>query len=144
METNLIASQETLALRHQVLRPHQSIQDCIYPDDNSENTFHVGGYHQGVLVGVATFLAEAHPDFQASRPFRLRGMATHHSLHGQGVGRKVLSFGIHEVQRRGGDFLWCNARESAFGFYQKLDLQLHGELFEIQGIGPHKVMYKYL
>ncbi|MFK7789853.1 MAG: hypothetical protein AB8C95_10235, partial [Phycisphaeraceae bacterium] len=39
--------------------------------------------------------------------------------------------------------LWCNARTSASGYYERLCFIQHGDLFEIPDIGPHAVMVRY-
>lgn len=117
----------------------------MYPDDDFESTMHVGAFFNEVLVGVATFVREPHEEFlRAKTPFRLRGMATDIQFQGKGVGRQVLVFGTNELAKFRCDFLWCKAREIAFPFYERLDFMYFGELFDLPGIGPHKIMYKYL
>lgn len=71
-------------------------------------------------------------------------MATSESVRGLGIGRKLLEQGINECRKKGGDLLWCNARTSAAGFYRKLNFAIQGEVFNIENIGPHYVMYKKL
>jgi GNAT superfamily N-acetyltransferase len=143
-ELKLISSQVALPLRHKILRPHQTIQDCVFPQDAWSHTFHVGGFHEGQLIGVATFHEESFPELSAQKPWRLRGMATDSTFHGRGIGRKVLEFGMDLLKLKQCDLLWCNAREVAFPFYEKLGFEYLGPMFEIPTVGPHKVMYKYL
>lgn len=144
IKIRMISAEEVWPLRHKVLRPHQDLQASIYPQDKWPTTFHVGAFADGNLVGIATFHEEAYPTLKAQLPYRLRGMGTDFHLHGKGVGRKVLEKGIQELVNRNCDLLWCNAREVAFPFYERLGLSYEGPLFDIPGIGPHKVMYKYL
>ena len=139
-----ISARETLALRHQVLRPHQTVNDCIFPQDAWPTTFHVGAVSNGQVVGIATFHEEVFKELPAEKPYRLRGMATAFEFHGKGIGRRVLEAGIAELLKRDCDLLWCNAREVAFPFYERLGLQYFGNMFDIAGLGPHKVMYKHL
>ena len=40
----------------------------------------------------------------------------------------------------GGRRVWCNARLSAAGFYERVGFGRVGGVFEIAGIGPHAVM----
>jgi len=143
-EIQLISAAETWPLRHKILRPHQDLQSSVYPQDEWPTTFHVGARSNGQIVGVATFHEEVFPQLSAQMPYRLRGMATDTASHGQGVGRLVLEKGIQELQARGCDLMWCNAREIAFPFYEKLGLKYLGPMFDIPTLGPHKVMYKYL
>ncbi|MGZ5278499.1 MAG: GNAT family N-acetyltransferase [Pseudobdellovibrionaceae bacterium] len=143
-EIQLISAAETWPLRHKILRPHQDLQSSIFPQDEWPTTFHVGARSKGQIVGVATFHEEVFPQIPAQMPYRLRGMATDVSFHGQGVGRLVLEKGIQELKIRGCDLLWCNARKIAFPFYEKLGLTYLEPMFDIPTLGPHKVMYKYL
>jgi GNAT superfamily N-acetyltransferase len=143
-QTKKMELQEVLPLRHRILRPHQTIQDCTFPQDQWPTTFHVGAVSNGQVVSVATFHEEAFAKFPAKLPFRLRGMATETSFQGKGVGRKVLEFGIAELKKRSCDLLWCNAREIAFPFYERMGMKYEGPMFDIPNIGPHKVMYLYL
>jgi GNAT superfamily N-acetyltransferase len=136
--------QDVLPLRHRILRPHQSIQDCAFPQDQWLTTFHVGAISSGQVVSVATFHEEAFPKLPAKQPYRLRGMATDNNSQGKGIGRRVLELGIEELKSRGCDLLWCNAREIAFPFYEKIGMKYEGPMFDIPSIGPHKVMYLYL
>jgi ribosomal protein S18 acetylase RimI-like enzyme len=146
----LVAPELTWNLRHRVLRPTQEIYKVQYAADKGAGAFHVGARvsepdgAQSDLVGTATFQVEAHKDFSAKLSYRLRGMATDPKYRGAGIGRELLLKSFEELELRGCDFLWCNAREAAFGFYEKLGFRYHGEMFGIEDIGPHKVMYKHL
>lgn len=144
IEIMRISTQDTLGLRKSVLKPFLSEIECINPGDDLESTFHYGAYLSGNLISIATFLREDHPDFKTRHAYRLRGMATDTKYQGQGVGHKLLKFGMQQLSKKGCDFLWFNARVKAFSFYEKLGCQHHGPLFELKDIGPHKVMYKHL
>ena len=138
-----ISASEALPLRKKILRPQGPFEECHYPGDDSATSLHLGEFSAGQLVGVATFYSEPSPDFPtAQAPYRLRGMAVDHAFHRRGVGKRILQQGEEELLARGCDLLWFNARENAFAFYLSMGFHLHGPLFEIRGIGPHKVMYK--
>jgi GNAT superfamily N-acetyltransferase len=138
----LITTQETLPLRKKVLKPFLREEECVNPGDDNPSTFHIGLFKTGRLVCIATFLSEPHPEFSAGNPYRLRGMATDPEFQGQGLGSVLLTFGVEYLRTRRSDLLWFNAREKAFKFYGNLGFIIHGPLFEIKDIGPHKVMYK--
>jgi ribosomal protein S18 acetylase RimI-like enzyme len=142
----LVKAEATWNLRHRILRPNQEIYKVQYAADTEPGAFHVGARvpEASELIGTATFQVEGHPDFKVQKSYRLRGMATDPKFRGQGVGRALLLKSFDELQSRGCDFLWCNAREVAFGFYEKLGFSYHGEMFGIEDIGPHKIMYKHL
>lgn len=142
LKIDFIQPQETYFLRHQVLRPHQPIENCHFPEDNAKNTFHVGAKFGNNLVCVASFNVEKLPSLTAQNSYRLRGMATSSEKRRTGAGRLVIAFAEMELQKRECDLLWFNARVIAFPFYESLGFQYFGDLFEIPEIGPHKVMYK--
>src|SRR5690606_37654165 len=137
-------TEETLPLRQKVVKPFLSPQECINPGDNASTTFHLGLYLEGRLVSISTSLQEPHPDLSAGFPYRLRGMATDHAHQGQGLGQILLQNGVELLRSKRCDLLWFNAREKAFSFYHKLGFHLHGPMFDIKNIGPHKVMYKHI
>jgi ribosomal protein S18 acetylase RimI-like enzyme len=142
---HLISSSEALPLRARILRPGQAQSAASFPDDESSSTFHIGVFNEQKLVCVATLVVEKHPYFTSYKnSFRLRGMATDTEFQGQGAGRLAILFSLQELRQRDCDFLWCNARQLAFSFYERLGFNFYGGLFDIPGVGPHKVMYKEL
>lgn len=134
----------TLSLRQKVLKPFLHIDDCVNPGDDAPTTFHLGLFYECKLVTICTFLSEPHAEFNAGNPFRLRGMATDQNYARQGFGQILLQHGVVLLRQQYCDLIWCNARERAFPFYEKMGFRFHGPLFEMDRIGPHKVMYKYL
>lgn len=139
-----IATEETLNLRRQVLKPFLTERECINPGDELSSTFHFGLFIENRVISIATFVQENHSEFKCSLPYRLRGMATAQEFHKKGYGKAVLSHGLAEINKIGCDFIWFNARVVAFPFYEKLGFLFHGPIFELKDIGPHKVMYKHL
>ena len=55
LEIRRLKPEETHGLRHQVLRPNQPPEACIYPGDDDQTTFHLGAYRQGELICIASF-----------------------------------------------------------------------------------------
>lgn len=143
-EIKFITAQDTWDLRHRILRPHQSLKDCVYPYDELSDSFHIGAFNAEKIICVASFNRESHPELKSAKSYRLRGMATEPEYRGHGVGRVVLNRGEQELREKNCDLLWFNAREIAFPFYEKLGFKFLGPLFDIPGIGPHKVMYKHI
>lgn len=139
-----ISTKDTLPLRKKVLKPFLSEEECVNPGDDLPTTYHLGLFHGGRLVSIATFIQESHPAFSAGFPYRLRGMATDQTFSGQGFGGTLLRHGIEHLRSKRCDFLWFNARIKAFPFYEKLGFSYYGPLFDMKDIGPHKVMYKVL
>ena len=134
-----VPAELVIPLRHKILRPHQPVEACHYDFDNDEKCFHLAAItDKEEVIGVATFFPEDFKNFQNA--FRLRGMASDDSARGLGVGSALIEAAVQSLKQRNSDVLWCNAREVAFGFYQKLGFAFESEMFDIEGIGPHKVM----
>jgi predicted GNAT family N-acyltransferase len=64
-------------------------------------------------------------------------MATDMAVRGSGAGRAMVEDGLQRVGSRGGDLVWCDARTSAAGFYERMGFTVVTEEFEKPGIGPH-------
>jgi ribosomal protein S18 acetylase RimI-like enzyme len=144
MRIAFIKAQECWPLRHQVLRPHQSIEDCDYPNDRNPESFHLGAKEGDRLIGIGSFYRERQATVPGHIQWRLRGMAIHPDLRGLGVGRQLLRFAFDELRSKRADVLWCQARENAAGFYTGLGFLTRGEPFMLEGIGMHHIMYKLL
>lgn len=146
MQIRAITAAETRPLRSTVLRPGQPPDALAYPGDDAPSSFHAGAIVDDEVVGIASVFREPMPlapdaDVDAADAFRLRGMATRPDLRGGGLGSAVLRRCIEHVRETGAEVLWCNARTSALGFYQRLGFETVGDEFDIAGIGPHFVMW---
>jgi len=139
-----ISAKETLSLRHKVLKPHLSIEECANPEDIEPSTFHLGLYFKDHLVSIVSFSYQACPLMSAGAPYRLRGMATDEKYRSQGFGNELVNFAQDLLRSKRCDLIWCNARIKAIPFYENLGFRGLGNLFELPGIGTHKVMYKIL
>ena len=135
-----ITAAETRGLRAAVLRPGQTPAELVYPGDDAARTLHLGAFRDAGLVGIASFYFEAQPSAPGRDAVRLRGMATLPAVRGEGFGTALMEAGIAWARAAGAERIWCNARRSARGFYEKLGLVVEGDVFEIPGIGPHYVM----
>ena len=151
IDIRLVSVDDTFALRKAVLRPWITLEDSRRLYGGAGEHFHVGALLDGRVVSTAAFVVEAHPDYMAefgSLQWRLRGMASDPSLQGQGLGGRVLAFGVDEVARRlgaSGDSaatLWCSGRRGAQRFYERHGFQPIGELYETPGTGQHYVFWR--
>jgi len=131
-----ISTEDCIPLRSEVLRPHHPVEDCRFPLDGESR--HFGAFQGGELVSVVS----AHPEaaFGASGAWRLRGMATSPLRQGSGAGSALLEAFLTWARSERIPLLWCNAREQAIPFYERMGFTVEGELFDIAGVGPHKVM----
>lgn len=139
-----IASRETWPLRWKILRPHlQAASECAFPGDDDADSFHLGAFIDGRLASIATFKRETSEKFPAAvKPYRLRGMATEPADHRKGLGRALILEAEKRLRAEGSNFLWFNAREIAFPFYESLGYKYASEMFDIPHAGPHRTMFK--
>jgi predicted GNAT family N-acyltransferase len=109
------------------------------PGDDDPATVHLAARTgDGRVAGVVRLSPAAcpwRPDARA--PWQLRAMATDPGLRGTGAGRALVAAGLALVGDRGGDLLWCNARGTAVGFYERMGLTAVTEPFDVDPIGPH-------
>ena len=60
----------------------------------------------------------------------------------KGFGKLLLKTAEKIISEKGSNNLWCNARIKAVPFYISCGYRIFGQLFDIQDIGPHYMMYK--
>src|SRR5947207_2734781 len=118
--TQNISPEKTYSLRHSVLRPHQPLNECLFPGDDDPTNFHLGTFFDEKLVSIGSFYQESTPKLTCSIQYRLRGMATDPKFRGKGFGAQVIYSAYPLLNDRKCQALWFNAREVAFGFYEKL------------------------
>lgn len=135
-----ISAAQTRPVRQRVLRPNQPIEELVYPGDDDDRSFHLGAINaEDEILAILSMYFDPRPG--TNEPgWRIRGMASIPEVRGTGMGRQLVEAARDRVWESQRIAIWCNARESAFGFYEKLGFQIVGEMFEIQGIGPHAVM----
>jgi GNAT superfamily N-acetyltransferase len=118
-----ITAAETRLLRHSVLRPHQTLEQLVFPGDDAPDSLHVGAFMDGELVGIASVSRDPLPGESDARAWRLRGMATVEKVRGMGCGRALVEACVAHASIQGGTLLWCNGRTSAMGFYRALGFE---------------------
>lgn len=136
-----IASTETYAVRHPVLRQGKPIETCSFEGDLHPESFHLGVYANNRLVGVASYLKNIHVDFLGEQ-YQLRGMAVLPEFQQNGFGEMLFKAGENQLREKKADLLWFNAREIAKNFYLKQNCIVLGEPYEIKGVGMHYLMIK--
>jgi GNAT superfamily N-acetyltransferase len=144
-EIRPITAEETIPLRHAVLRAGLPRATAIFPGDEAASSRHFGAFVEGQLVGVATIHFAPlldRPDFDPA--YQVRGMATAEDMRGQGVGTALLEACIAEAVRCGGQWIWCNARTPAAGLYSRHGFKVQGGIFDIPTAGPHYRMIRPL
>lgn len=140
MQVLRIKAIDTHPIRHKMLRPNGTLEDCIFQGDNDELTFHLGAFVEKKLVSVASFYFERSDRFPDQYQYRLRGMATLPEYQGQGLSSSLLRTAFPVIKQNQCTLLWCNAREKAMGFYTKVGFAPTGDFFTIPNIGKHILM----
>ena len=136
-----INAAETHLLRRLVLRANDPASDVHYPQDDDPASFHLGVELEGELVAVASFTPAATPYREGASAWQLRGMAVEGSRQGGGTGTALMREARERIVRSGASVLWCNARDTASGFYARLGFETHGPGFVTADSGlPHHVM----
>ena len=118
-------------LRRRVLRPHTPPDQYHWPAEPEPGVVHLGAFRGARLVGTASLYPEA--------GWRLRAVAVEPDCRGQGIGTALVA-AIQARADAAGYALWCNARDSALGFYARLGWTVDGPGFTSPDIGPHHVM----
>jgi GNAT superfamily N-acetyltransferase len=132
----LLSATETHPIRLKVLRPGLPPESAVFDGDSDPGTLHLGAFLEGKLAGVASLFRAPFQEVPAPA-LQLRGMATLPGYRGHGCGRLLVEACYSAALNRSVRTLWCNARESALGFYSKLGWEIVGSRFEIPTVGPH-------
>jgi predicted GNAT family N-acyltransferase len=138
-----VLAEVTYELRGAVLRPNGG--EIIWDGDEDPATFHLAARIDDRVVGVVRFSPAPCPWRPLARAaWQLRGMATEAAVRGSGAGRAMVDDGLRRVAERGGDVVWCDARVSAVGFYERVGFIVVTEEYDKPGIGPHVGMVREL
>ena len=144
MRVEEVPAEATHDLRWRILRNSRPGAPVVFPEDGRPDAFHLavrdGG---GAVMAVASFSAEATPHRQGRRAVRLRGMAVDRPAQHHGLGRLLVTTVVERLRHDGVEVLWCNARDSAAGFYAKLGFDVVGDGFVLPESGiAHHVMLR--
>ena len=122
-------------LRYEILRkPHGlPASGAVFPGDEKESTLHLLALSEAELVGCSTLFIDD------SDAIQLRGMAVANHWQRRGIGHKMVET-AQDIATSQEKTLWCNARFSAVGFYERHGWVQFGSLFDVPGIGQHIVM----
>jgi predicted GNAT family N-acyltransferase len=113
-----IQASETWDLRHRVMAPNRPFDSIKLPKD--EDGLHFGLFHEEKLISVISL-------FINNETAQFRKFATETSEQGKGYGSILLNHIIEESIKNKVKNLWCNARMTALGFYEKFDFQAVSE-----------------
>lgn len=120
-----IGYQLTWQIRHEVMYPDLPF-DKIKLDNEQDGT-HFGLSVNDHLTSVVSLFGVGHT-------YQFRKFATKITAQRGGHGSSLLRHLISYTKNRGGEQLWCNARVSAAGFYERFGFSKSGEVFTKDGI----------
>lgn len=115
----------TWPIRHEAMYPDLPFE-AIKLDDDPKG-LHFGLYTEHQLIAVVSL-------FNIDSIYQFRKFATKTTEQGKGYGTILLNHIINYVRERGGQKLWCNARLSASGFYNKFGLVQTDQPYTSNGI----------
>ena len=113
-----IQASETWDLRHRVMAPNRPFDSIKLPKD--EEGLHFGLFEEEKLISVISLFIE-------NDTAQFRKFATEISEQNKGYGSILLNHIIEESVKNNVKNLWCNARMSAFGFYEKFGFKAISE-----------------
>ena len=134
---------ESRALRQAVLRPHLTLDEVAAQENDQAPGLGVFD-ETGRCIACAGVRHEPPEGSDDPTAWRLRGMASDPSVRGGGYGSMARRAAEDHVRGQGGTSMWCNARVSAQGFYERHGWEAYGEVFDQPPIGPHVTMRRSL
>lgn len=112
-------------IRHRVMYPSHPFDSIKLKDDTSAT--HLGLYDEGELRAVVSLFAN-------DEALQFRKFATEIQHQGKGYGKTLLKYIISYASQYGYKCIWCNARVSAAGFYEKLGFKQTNKRYTDKGI----------
>ncbi len=131
-------------IRHAVLRPGRPYEETRFALDELDDAYHAGAFREERLVGIISLYPESRDGSLRQGDWRIRGMAVLPEEQGKGLGARLLEAAVEHARSHGARSVWCNARTSALGFYERAGFSVEGDEFDIPGIGPHYVLKRSL
>ncbi len=125
MEIKKISPNDTWAIRHSVMWPDKPITYVQLEED--EKGLHFGVFENDELLSIVSLFIE-------NENAQFRKFATQVIHQGKGHGSALLNFLIQECEKKQIENLWCNARVSAFSFYQKFGFEIVSDTWTKDGI----------
>jgi GNAT superfamily N-acetyltransferase len=121
-----ITPQLTWQLRRDVLYPSKYKHEMEMDEDN--HGYHFGAFADNKLLAVVSLFKHGEYDWQ------FRKFAVSSDVQGAGIGTQLLNYITNFVRSEKATLLWCHARLSAVGFYEKQGYLQTGKVFNKGGI----------
>lgn len=104
-------------VRQEVMYPKEALSYVQLADDESGN--HLGLFIDGRLVSIVSL-------FERGDGVQFRKFATLDAEQGKGYGTTLLDYIMQQAFTNGKRSIWCNARVSASGFYERFGMYTTG------------------
>jgi len=124
MDIRPVPLKEVWMLRHAVMYP--GYPEAVVKLKDDELGTHLGIYKDGELASVVSV-------FQQGREMQFRKLATRQDWQGKGLASALLHYIDHLAQQKKVHRLWCNARLSATGLYEKMGMYTTGRPWQALG-----------
>jgi phosphoribosylformimino-5-aminoimidazole carboxamide ribotide isomerase len=124
----------TWKLRQQVLYPESNLSEMAMEEDN--HGYHFAAFKDNYIVAVVSL-------FNKDNDWQFRKFAVDASVQSIGIGKTMLQHITDFAITGGGTRLWCNARDTAIGFYIKYGFSHTGQLFSKNGFN-YEILEKQL
>lgn len=111
-------------MRQEVMYPELSLEAVKLPQDAAGT--HLGLYQEETLCSVISL-------FEQDGALQFRKFATRNALQGKGYGTRLLQHVFERAKEKGLKKIWCNARTTAIGLYQKFGMEPYGATWEQHG-----------
>ncbi|MCE7996760.1 MAG: GNAT family N-acetyltransferase [Roseivirga sp.] len=120
-----ITAPQTLPLRHAVMWPDKPLDYIKLPNDHQG--LHYGLFVKQQLVSVISLFVNGHEA-------QFRKFATLTAEQGKGYGTQLLSHLFEQVETKGVQRLWCNARIDKAAYYERFAMKKTRQTFIKGGI----------
>jgi len=100
--------------------------------EGDETAMHYGVFVEESLVSVASV-------YRKGPIARLRKFATLVEFQGRGIGSRLITHIILELEKSNAETFWCDARLSAAEFYEKFGMERKGAEFSKSGVSYVKM-----
>jgi GNAT superfamily N-acetyltransferase len=124
----------TWKLRRDVMYQDKNIPDMRMEEDNVG--YHFAAFKDNYIVGVVSL-------FHEGTDFQFRKFAVAAEEQGKGTGTILLNYVLDFALTMGAKRIWCNARITAIGFYERFGLVQTGKTYSNIGI-DYEVMEKII
>lgn len=142
IEIKRVRAEELYPMRLELLRGGSTdVSKAVFDGDDEKDSKHFMLREGGEEAGIVTVIRRS-GEFEG-KVFQMRGLAVKEEKRRKGYAAALIKAAEYYVFiEMGAEILWLNSRTRVIGLYEKAGYKSSGELFEIEGVGEHILMYK--